>query len=80
MGVLLSGMATGMQHLRDANIAHNDIKPENVLLSLSPQQINIKLCDLGNVWFGSPGEARVRDGVGSGGFMAPECIMEDQYW
>lgn len=78
--VILSGVASALQHLHSVNIAHNDLKPENILLNMSPHDLTVKLCDLGNAWIGKPGELRIRDHVGTGGFMAPECIMEEKYW
>jgi serine/threonine protein kinase len=67
-------IAQALQHLHRKNIAHQDIKPANVLLD---SHMRPKLADFGlSREFADP-QSRTRARVGSLAYMAPEVIVGD---
>ncbi|XP_063604789.1 death-associated protein kinase 1-like isoform X2 [Penaeus indicus] len=62
----------GVTHMHSNNIAHLDLKPENVLL-LSKNRQHIKLIDFGLSRMITDAE-EVRDLMGTAEFMAPEIV------
>jgi serine/threonine protein kinase len=66
--------------MKSYGIAHCDIKPENILINVTPTKILIKLCDFGICCFSTPGNIIKRDFCGTPGFFAPEVLLEDKYW
>ncbi|XP_063990797.1 death-associated protein kinase 1-like isoform X2 [Diachasmimorpha longicaudata] len=62
-----------LSHLHSHQVAHLDIKPENILLSTPPPMPNIKLIDLGLSHRLAPG-SELRALFGTPEFVAPEIV------
>uniref|UniRef100_A0A6P7FBF8 non-specific serine/threonine protein kinase n=1 Tax=Diabrotica virgifera virgifera TaxID=50390 RepID=A0A6P7FBF8_DIAVI len=63
----------GVAYLHDKNIAHLDLKPQNLLLSVQDCCDDIKLCDFGISKALMPGVA-VREILGTADYVAPEVL------
>lgn len=63
----------GVAYLHDKNIAHLDLKPQNLLLSVQDCCDDIKLCDFGISKVLMPGVA-VREILGTVDYVAPEVL------
>lgn len=61
---IFAQLASALRHMHDRGLAHNDVKPENVLLDRGR---NASLCDFGLASF-----ADVRPSSGTPSYMAPE--------
>lgn len=63
----------GLSYLHDRNIAHLDLKPQNLLLSIEDSCDDIKLCDFGISKVLQPG-VTVREILGTVDYVAPEVL------
>ncbi|XP_076251839.1 death-associated protein kinase related-like isoform X1 [Rhynchophorus ferrugineus] len=63
----------GVSYLHDRNIAHLDLKPQNLLLSVEDSCDDIKLCDFGISKVLQPG-VTVREILGTVDYVAPEVL------
>ncbi|XP_060528371.1 death-associated protein kinase related-like isoform X2 [Cylas formicarius] len=63
----------GVSFLHDRNIAHLDLKPQNLLLSVTDRCDDIKLCDFGISKVLQPG-VTVREILGTVDYVAPEVL------
>ena len=64
-------MLIALRHLRDNNVLHADIKPDNILIN---ERLNkIKLCDLGSAMFAGGNEPTPY--LVSRFYRAPEVIL-----
>ncbi|XP_066248238.1 death-associated protein kinase related-like isoform X1 [Euwallacea similis] len=63
----------GLSYLHDRNIAHLDLKPQNLLLSIEDSCDDIKLCDFGISKILQPG-VTVREILGTVDYVAPEVL------
>lgn len=71
-------IAEAMKYLRDNNISHFDLKPQNLLLTKENSVYVLKLCDFGFASISEEEEAEY--GVkGSPLYMGPEIILTKKY-
>ncbi|GLV32474.1 Death-associated protein kinase related [Carabus blaptoides fortunei] len=63
----------GLLFLHDRNIAHLDLKPQNLLLTSDEPNSDIKLCDFGISRVIEPG-TEVREILGTPDYVAPEIL------
>jgi len=63
----------GVQHLRDLNIVHLDLKPQNLLLAAGPLP-KVKIVDFGCATEISDSEPVIRQVFGNPEFSAPELV------
>jgi len=70
-------IASAIGHLHSMGVVHRDLKPENLLLSDDSLDAIIKLADFGLSAIsaaGSSDEWRLRDAVGTPGYIAPDVL------
>jgi eukaryotic-like serine/threonine-protein kinase len=73
---ILHNVATGLQQLHIAEMAHQDLKPSNILII--NQEIGSKIADLGRAWakaFPAPHDSY--DIAGDPGYAPPELLYRD---
>ena len=61
------------QHLHQKDILHLDIKPQNILFNKAKV---LKVADFGTASIRSEADARSRETVGTGKYIAPELLLE----
>lgn len=88
--LVLRDVAEGIAYLHSRGVAHLDLKPENILLNLelqwgdgSPELVVVghaKVADFGTSRRAKEDTVQwvLSGGVGTGSFMAPEMLKEDQ--
>ncbi|WP_019498773.1 serine/threonine-protein kinase [Pseudanabaena sp. PCC 6802] len=69
---LVLDILSGLEHAHNSNIIHCDLKPENVLLKLTPSGIQAKLSDFGIARLTQEITTMDSNNTGSPGYMAPE--------
>ncbi|RWS04346.1 serine/threonine-protein kinase 17B-like protein, partial [Dinothrombium tinctorium] len=72
--LLMRQILEGIAFLHDCNIAHLDIKPQNILLVKQYPDVDIKLCDFGISRFIAEG-SELREIVGTPDYVAPEILQ-----
>ncbi|RWS26496.1 serine/threonine-protein kinase 17B-like isoform X1, partial [Leptotrombidium deliense] len=70
---LMRQLLEGIASLHDNNIAHLDIKPQNILLVNQYPSVDVKLCDFGISRFIAEG-SELREIVGTPDYVAPEIL------
>nr|CAD7257226.1 unnamed protein product [Timema shepardi] len=70
---LMRQILDGLVFLHSINVAHLDIKPQNLVLTAEFPLGEVKLCDLGISRYISPG-ADIRDILGTPDYVAPEVL------
>ncbi|XP_066395701.1 serine/threonine-protein kinase ATG1c-like isoform X2 [Miscanthus floridulus] len=71
-------LASGLQMLRDNNVVHRDLKPQNILLVENNENSLLKIADFGFAKFLQP-FALAETLCGSPLFMAPEVMQAQKY-
>lgn len=76
----LQQLASAMKYLRQKQVSHMDLKPQNILLSIQPvdQSITLKLGDFGFATRLRYGD-KLKSLRGSPLYMAPEILREESY-
>ena len=73
----LQQLANGIRQMHALNVAHRDLKPDNVLAwSMGNANVHIKICDFG---FAAPCDGRLTTICGTPSYMAPELFLYKQY-
>lgn len=67
----------GVKHMYDRNFVHRDLKPENVVVS-GDGSFTLKIIDFGFAKALEPGQL-TKTYYGSGSYMAPEIIAQEEY-
>ncbi|KAG1680056.1 Death-associated protein kinase related [Nymphon striatum] len=70
---LMKQILEGVSYLHDNNIAHLDIKPQNLLLTAPFPDCNVQLCDFGISRL-ICGDVEIREIVGTPDYIAPEVL------
>ena len=73
----LQQVAAAMKYLHSKDIAHMDLKPQNILLSNGKNPV-VKLCDFGFATYFAPDQTRTSL-RGSPLYMAPEMVLDHKY-
>ncbi|XP_061353713.1 serine/threonine-protein kinase ATG1c-like isoform X3 [Gastrolobium bilobum] len=71
-------LATGLQVLRDNNLIHRDLKPQNLLLSINDEKSVLKIADFGFARSLQP-RGLAETLCGSPLYMAPEIMQLQKY-
>lgn len=71
---LMRQILEGLSFLHTCNIAHLDIKPQNMLLTRPTPEADVKLCDFGISRVITKG-AEIREIVGTPDYVAPEILQ-----
>jgi serine/threonine-protein kinase ULK/ATG1 len=71
-------LASGLQMLRDNNVVHRDLKPQNILLVENNENSLLKIADFGFAKFLQP-FALAETLCGSPLYMAPEVMQAQKY-
>lgn len=74
VGPLLVNSVLGLREIHAADVAHGDIKPENIMVN--PRTLDIKYIDFGSACRGEQGCSNARFLSGSPNYMAPEISFE----
>jgi serine/threonine-protein kinase/endoribonuclease IRE1 len=74
-GVVLYQIANGLHYIHSQNLVHRDVKPDNILISMTTP-VQMKLSDFGFVKKTSHGGTfeQSRVGIGTEMWMAPEIL------
>jgi len=78
-GFIISSIASGLQHLQTLNISHRDMKPENVLIDITKNNIHVRLCGFSSCTVAPMGVMVESRGQSSPGFFAPETILNKSH-
>ena len=73
--IIFKQLIQTLQYIHSNNIAHRDIKPDNILLDLDN---TIKICDFGVSKIFTEGQL-IRDSCGTPAFVAPEILLDFPY-
>jgi serine/threonine protein kinase len=79
-GIVLYQIANGLHYIHSRNLVHRDVKPDNILVSMTTP-VQMKLSDFGFVKKISPQGTFTQSGLkGTEKWMAPEILklMEDE--
>lgn len=69
----------GLEHIHERRLTHRDIKPENLLFDA---EFNIRIADFGFTTpiYDETGDWRLRENLGTQGYMAPEINQSPFYY
>ncbi len=70
--ILMTEVLTALEHAHSQSIVHCDIKPENILLSLTPNSWQAKVSDFGIARLSQELKGNHSGATGSPAYMAPE--------
>jgi serine/threonine protein kinase len=76
---LVFSMLSAMKYCHDRQIAHRDMKPENLLLASLDDDANVKIADFGFAIKGKPNANTLSTQCGTPGYVAPEILFSKQY-
>ena len=65
--------------LRENNVVHRDIKPQNILIKIENEKIIPKLCDFGISIIGDKLDFEMYSAIGTSYYMAPEISNNEKY-
>ena len=65
--------------LRERNVVHRDIKPQNILIKFENKKIIPKLCDFGISTIGNKLDFEMYSAAGTSYYMAPEISNNENY-
>mmetsp|Transcript_101400 Transcript_101400/g.158375 ORF Transcript_101400/g.158375 Transcript_101400/m.158375 type:complete len:486 (+) Transcript_101400:33-1490(+) len=74
---ILHDMVTGIRQLHMHLVVHRDIKPDNFMIAMDPNQ-TVKLCDFGLSGRRS-GTKKLHGNYGTAPFMCPEMLLRSEY-
>lgn len=73
---IMKQVLEAVSFIHDHGVIHRDIKPENILLD---DKFNVKITDFGFATELGPNEPRLRDLLGTPGYLAPELLKASMY-
>ncbi|KAJ5072745.1 ovarian-specific serine/threonine-protein kinase lok-related [Anaeramoeba ignava] len=76
--IIFQQIMSAISYIHDKNIAHRDMKPENILLISQDNTTSIKLTDFGYSRFVSEVENKMYTYAGTVHYLAPEVIQDAQ--
>lgn len=68
--------------MKSKSLSHGDIKPENILIDIYKESLEVRICDFGTCQFIEPNELSLSSEYsGTLGFHSPEVwITPESYW
>ncbi|KAG8741641.1 hypothetical protein FRC10_002605 [Ceratobasidium sp. 414] len=75
---LLSDILKGLQHIHELNLAHGDLKPENVVLTTQSKRLAAKICDFGSTRGVSSADRTSLEYTCTALYRSPELSTEEE--
>jgi calcium/calmodulin-dependent protein kinase I len=74
---IIRNLCEAVSYCHVRNIAHRDVKPENLMLTVPDDLDTMKLCDFG--FASNRANLPMLSVCGSPGFVAPEILRKEEY-